>query len=84
MIEEYLESDKCTVKINNSKSIKSNDSNRYDKSLLDEKKICSQNKKFAILRRTNCQACGLFSYYIVHIGCIINFYIIYFILSICF
>ena len=53
--------------------LKSNDSNRYDKSLLDEKKICSQNKKFAILRRTNCQACGLFSYYIVHIGCIINF-----------
>ena len=46
---------------------------KYSKNLLNEKKICSKNKKFAILRRTNCRACGLFSYYIVHLGCIINF-----------
>ena len=41
--------------------------------LYNEKKMCSENKKFAILRRVNCEACGLFSYYIVHLGCIITF-----------
>ena len=25
------------------------------------------------MRRTSCEACGLFSYYIVHLGCIINY-----------
>ena len=54
-------------------ALPSNDKTRYDKYLLDEKKICSTNKKFAILRRTSCQPCGLFSYYIVHLGCIINY-----------
>ena len=28
------------------------------------------NSKFAILRRTSCPSCGLFSHYIVHLGCI--------------
>ena len=54
-------------------SLPSNETTKYSKSLLDEKKICSTNKKFAIIRRINCQACGLFSYYIVHLGCIINY-----------
>ena len=51
----------------------SNESTKYSQSLLDEKKICSTNKKFAIIRRKNCIACGLFSYYIIHLGCIINY-----------
>ena len=55
------------------KSLKANEETKYDESLLDEKSICSTNKKFVILRRTTCQACGLFSYYIVHLGCIINY-----------
>lgn len=50
---------------------------KYNKSnfvhLFNETKICSENKKFAILSRTNCYSCGLFSYYIVHLGCIITF-----------
>ncbi len=46
---------------------------KYSKSLLDVENICSKNKNFAILRRTHDRACGLFSYYIVHLGCIINF-----------
>ena len=54
-------------------SLPSDESTKYSSSLLDEKKICSTNKKFAILRRTSCEACGLFSYYIVHLGCIINY-----------
>ena len=41
--------------------------------LYNETKMCTENKKFAILSRTNCQACGLFSYYIVHLGCIITY-----------
>ena len=36
-------------------------------------KICRENKQFAILKRTSCEACGLFSYYIVHLGCIITY-----------
>ena len=51
----------------------SNEETKYNKSLLDEEKICSTNKKFAIIRRKKCPACGLFSYYIVHLGCIINY-----------
>ena len=54
-------------------SLPANESTKYSDLLLDEKKICSTNKKFAILRRTNCEPCGLFSYYIVHLGCIINY-----------
>jgi hypothetical protein len=50
-----------------------NESTKYSPSLLDEKNICSKNKKFIILRRTTCEGCGLFSYYIVHLGCIINY-----------
>ena len=50
---------------------------KYNKSnflhLFNETKICSENQKFAILSRTSCQQCGLFSYYIVHLGCIITF-----------
>ena len=62
------------LKINlKTESLKANEKTKYDKSLLDENKVCSTNKKFAILRRTSCQACGLFSYYIVHLGCIINY-----------
>ena len=34
--------------------------------LYNETKMCTENKQFAILSRTNCEACGLFSYYIVH------------------
>ena len=49
------------------------ESTKYSPSLLDEKNICSKNKKVIILRRTSCEACGLFSYYIVHLGCIINY-----------
>ena len=30
-------------------------------------------KKFAVLRRTECWNCGLFSFYIVHLGCINHF-----------
>jgi hypothetical protein len=41
--------------------------------LFNETKICEENHKFVILSRTNCQECGLFSYYIVHLGCIITF-----------
>lgn len=29
-----------------------------------------ENHSFAILRRTNCRYCGLFSYFIVYLGCI--------------
>lgn len=29
-----------------------------------------KNIKFAIIRRTNCPTCGLFSFYVVHLGCI--------------
>ena len=36
-------------------------------------KMCTENKQFAILKRTSCEACGLFSYYIVHLGCIITY-----------
>ena len=54
-------------------SLPSNESTKYSSTLFNEKKICSENKKFAILRRTSCEACGLFSYYIVHLGCIINY-----------
>ena len=62
------------LKVNpKTESLKANEKTKYDKSLLDENKVCSTNKKFAILRRTSCQACGLFSYYIVHLGCIINY-----------
>ena len=41
--------------------------------IYNETKMCSENKEFAILSRINCQACGLFSYYIVHLGCIITY-----------
>ena len=41
--------------------------------LYNETKMCTENTKFAILTRTNCEACGLFSYYIVHLGCIITY-----------
>ena len=41
--------------------------------LYNETKMCTENKQFAILSRTNCEACGLFSYYIVHLGCIITY-----------
>ena len=41
--------------------------------LYNKTKMCSENKQFAILKRTNCEACGLFSYYIVHLGCIITY-----------
>ena len=54
-------------------SLPADESTKYSSSLLDEKNICTKNKKFAILRRTSCEACGLFSYYIVHLGCIINY-----------
>ena len=54
-------------------SLPANESTKYSRTLFNEKKICSENKKFAILRRTSCEACGLFSYYIVHLGCIINY-----------
>ena len=54
-------------------SLPANESTKYSSTLFNEKKICSENKKFAILRRTSCEACGLFSYYIVHLGCIINY-----------
>ena len=54
-------------------SLPANESTKYSSILFNEKKICSENKKFAILRRTSCEACGLFSYYIVHLGCIINY-----------
>ena len=56
-----------------SSSLPANESTKYSSTLFNEKKICSENKKFAILRRTSCEACGLFSYYIVHLGCIINY-----------
>ena len=49
------------------------ESTKYSPTLLDEKKICSNNKKFVIMRRTSCKGCGLFSYYIVHLGCMINY-----------
>ena len=58
---------------NKKATLPSDEKTKYDESLLDEKKICSTNKKFAILRRTSCVPCGLFSYYIVHLGCIINY-----------
>ena len=29
-----------------------------------------ETSKFAIIRRTNCPICGLFSFYLVHLGCI--------------
>ena len=54
-------------------SLPANESTKYSSTLFNEKKVCSENKKFAILRRTSCEACGLFSYYIVHLGCIINY-----------
>ena len=54
-------------------SLPANESTKYSSTLFNEKKICSENKKFAILRRTSCEACGLFSYYIVHLGCVINY-----------
>ena len=41
--------------------------------LYNKTKMCTGNKQFAILKRTNCKACGLFSYYIVHLGCIITY-----------
>ena len=41
--------------------------------LYNKTKMCKENKQFAILKRTNCEACGLFSYYIVHLGCIITY-----------
>ena len=50
-----------------------NESTKYSPTLLDEKKICANNKKFVIMRRTSCGECGLFSYYIVHLGCMINY-----------
>ena len=41
--------------------------------LYNKTKMCTENKEFAILTRTNCEACGFFSYYIVHLGCIITY-----------
>ena len=35
--------------------------------------MCIENNNFAILKRINCLSCGLFSYYIVHLGCIITY-----------
>ena len=32
------------------------------------------NNLFAIIRRSDCRFCGLFSYYIVYLGCINNSY----------
>lgn len=38
-----------------------------------EKKKYYEKEKFAILRRTGCRSCGLFSYYLVYMGCINKF-----------
>ena len=60
-------------KYNSQYSSKRNFSKVNISNLYNETKMCTENKKFAILSRTNCEACGLFSYYIVHLGCIITF-----------
>ena len=36
----------------------------------NNKKYIYSHIKFAIIKRTNCPTCGLFSFYIVHLGCI--------------
>ena len=41
--------------------------------LYNETKMCTENNNFVMLKRINCFTCGLFSYYIVHLGCIITF-----------
>ena len=58
---------------NNQYNFKRNFSKVNITNLYNERKMCTENKKFAILARTNCEACGLFSYYIVHLGCIITY-----------
>ena len=48
--------------------IQSQLNNNY--TIIEKIKLDYNNCKFAILRRTSCPTCGLFSNYIVHLGCI--------------
>lgn len=59
----------CTHLLNNSHNIIEFQitNNIYNKSSI---KISYDNSKFAIINRINCPICGLFSFYIVHLGCI--------------
>ena len=40
---------------------------------LSEKMKDYNSKKFAIIKRLDCPVCGLFSFYIVHLGCVYKF-----------
>ena len=62
------------IRFHNNNNEEEKESKRIDLlKVYDEKKLCSSNKRFAILYRNSCSPCGLFSYYIVHLGCIIKF-----------
>ena len=46
------------------------DNKSYNKSEEDKKNNLDYNKnKFAIIKRNDCPICGLFSYYIIYLGC---------------
>jgi len=42
-----------------------------DNNIEEYKKYDYENKKFAIISRSDCDVCGLFSYYSLHLGCIL-------------
>ena len=44
----------------------------------NSKKFDYENRTFAIVKRVNCPLCGLFSYFSVHLGCILEYLSIYF------
>ena len=39
----------------------------------NNRKFDYENRTFAILKRENCPICGLFSYYSIHLGCILEY-----------
>ena len=45
--------------------------NSIDDNIEEYKKYDYENKKFAIISRSDCDVCGLFSYYSLHLGCIL-------------
>ena len=45
--------------------------NTIDNNIEIYKRYDFENKKFAIVSRTDCSVCGLFSYYSLHLGCIL-------------
>ena len=60
------------IKLNNN-SFKSSGNNKTKLFNKQNSHLDYNKTKFAIIKRTSCSICGLFSYYIVYLGCINNF-----------